>query len=424
MFWSMRIRKAYRFRIYPTTVQIMLLSMIVGCCRLVYNLALEQRRVFSRKGRNLNYYTGANDLPDLKKDFPFFAEVPSQCLQQALRDLDAAFKNFFEKRAGYPKPRRKFEHDSCRFPQGFRIERHRLKVPKLGWIKLGAHRAIQGIPKSVTIAREGDHWYASIACEVEMPNPARRTMAKVGIDLNVATGAVTSDGAILPMPRISSEEMRKQARLQRSLARKKKGSRNRLKVRRALARFQARLARRRRNAAHVISHRIARGYTHIAFENLRVRNMTASAKGTVENPGRNVAAKAGLNRAILDVSPGRIRSLTEYKSAWTGGACVEVEARHTSQRCSQCGRHPKDEGATKDLEHGRVTRDRFVCPLCGHEEHADINAARNILALGRHHWSAFTKTAGGAPVAACGGLRSKRADEAGRKDHGNQRRAA
>jgi putative transposase len=394
----MKVRKAYRFRVCPTPEQVMQLSMTVGCCRLVYNLALEQRRLFSRKGRNLNYYTGADDLPDLKKAFPFFAEAPSQCLQQALRDLEEAFQRYFRKDAGYPKPRRKFVHESCRFPQGFKIERHRLKLPKFGWMKMTAHRKVKGRPTSVTIAREGDRWYASIACEVSMPSPPLRETFEIGVDLNVITGAVTSVEQILPMPRTSPEEMRQLARLQKSVARKKKGSRNRLKARRTLARFHAKLARRRRNAAHVISCEIAKQHTHIAFEDLRLKNMknmTASAKGTLAEPGWNVAAKAGLNRAILDVSPGQIRAFTKYKAVWAGGVCVEVDARHTSQRCSDCGKHPQDDEATEHLPHGRITRDRFICRLCGYEAHADINAARNILALGRHRWAASSTTAGG-----------------------------
>ncbi|WP_404295339.1 RNA-guided endonuclease InsQ/TnpB family protein (plasmid) [Microvirga sp. RSM25] len=420
----MKIRKAYRFRVYPTPEQVVQLSMTVGCCRLVYNLALEQRRLFSRNGRNLNYYTGADELPELKKEFPFFADAPSQCLQQALRDLEDAFQRFFRKDAGYPKPRRKFVHESCRFPQGFTIERHRLKLPKFGWLKMAAHRKVKGRPTSVTIAREGDRWYASIACEVHLPNPAQRPVSEVGVDLNVITGAVISDGNIQPMPRTSPEEMRQLARLQKSLARKKKGSRNRLKARRALARFHVKLARRRRNAAHVISCQVAKQHTHIVFEDLRLKNMTASARGTLAEPGRNVAAKAGLNRSILDVSPGQIRSFTKYKATWQGGECVEVIARHTSQRCSECGGHPRDDEATEHLPHGRITRDRFICPLCGYESHADINAARNILALGRHRWAASKTTAGGAPVAACGGLRSKRARETGSKGQGMKRLAA
>jgi putative transposase len=284
----MQVHKAYRFRIYPTDEQRVLLAKVVGLCRLVYNLALEQRRTFGRKGRNVGYHAGANDLPALKAEFPFVKEAPSQCLQQALMDLNKAFENFFAGRAGYPKPRRKFEHDSCRFPQGFTVGRHRLKLPKLGEVRMVAHRKVKGTPKSVTVTREGDHWYASIMCELQIAEPRPRRMKEAGVDLNVATGAVTSDGLILPMPRISPEEMSRRARLHESLAHKRKGSRNRLK---------AKLARRRRNTAHQISRKLADRHTHLAFENLKIQNMTTSAKGTVEEPGRNVAQKAGLNRA-------------------------------------------------------------------------------------------------------------------------------
>jgi len=198
---------------------------------------------------------------------------------------------------------------------------------------LAAHRRAKGRPTSVTVVREGDRWYAAVACEVDLPNPQRRGTAAVGARLNVIFSAATSDEKIMPIPDTSPEERRQLARLQKNLVRKRKGSRNRLKARRALARFHAKLARRPRNAAHVISHHLAAQHTHIAFEDLRLTNMTASARGTVEQPGRNLAARAGLNRALLDVSPGQIRSLTKYKAVWAGGECVEVDARHTSQRC-------------------------------------------------------------------------------------------
>jgi putative transposase len=138
----MLVRKAYRFRIYPTDEQRVLLAKVVGLCRLVYNLALEQRNTFSRRGRHVGYHAGANDLVALKAEFPFVKEAPSQCLQQALMDLNKAFENFFAGRAGYPRPRRKFENDACRFPQGFTVGRHRLKLPKLGEVRMVAHRKV------------------------------------------------------------------------------------------------------------------------------------------------------------------------------------------------------------------------------------------------------------------------------------------
>ena len=194
---------------------------------------------------------------------------------------------------------------------------------------------------------------------------------------------VTSDSEFLAMPRTSVVENRKLARLQKAHARKKKGSKNRNKSRRAIEAFHAKVRRRRRDAADKASRRLADGYTHIAFEDLRVKNMTASAAGTMAEPGSHVAQKAGLNRALLDVAPGLVWRSTTYKAAWAGGVCVAVDPRETSQRCSKCCKHPQDDEATKHLPHGRISRDEFVCPLCGFKCHADVNAARNIRALGR-----------------------------------------
>jgi putative transposase len=407
---KMNTHKAFKFRIYPSYEQSRLLLKTVGCCRLVYNLALEQRG-FSRLGRSINYNTAANDLPALKKAYPFLKEPPAQCLQQALVDLDRAFQAFFKSGFGYPNFRKKYEHESCRFPQPsqFDVSRTFIDLPKFGKIRMMAHRKPQGRILSATVSKDGSHWYVSITCEVETKASKPRQIAEVGVDLNVATGAATSDGDFHAMPLTSCFERRKQTRLQQAFCRKKRGSHNRHKARLALQRFHAKIRRRRLNATHVASKRLADRYTHIAFEDLRLKNMTKSARGTVENPGRNVRQKAGLNRAILDVAPGLIKQLTMYKSVWRGGICTVVDPRYTSQTCSECKRHPKDE-TTEHLPHGRVSRDRFVCPLCGYMDHADINAAKNILALGQQHWLTQI-TAGGPPVAASGGLCGEHADE-------------
>ena len=155
-----------------------------------------------------------------------------------------------------------------------------------------------------------------------------------------------------------------------------------------------------------------------------MRARTASAKGGAEASDRNVTAKASLDRTALDGAPGRIRTFTKYKAAWSGGECIEVDARHTSQRRSSCDSHPKDHVETEHLKRGRATLDRFVCSLCRHEEYAGINAARNVLAHGRQRWAASPKTAGVALVAAYGGLHSKRAVEAESKDRRMKRIAA
>jgi putative transposase len=169
----------------------------------------------------------------------------------------------------------------------------------------------------------------------------------------------------------------------------------------AVARFQAKLARRRKDAAHKATTRIAKNHGIIVVEDLKVRNMVASARGTVESPGRNVRQKAGLNRSLLDVAPAEIRRMLAYKAAWFGGRVIAVPPAYTSQSCNTCGH--VDRG-------NRLSQARFVCLACGHVANADVNAARNILDLG------IGKT-GGRPGLACGSNRvtGRKQEEDGRK---------
>jgi putative transposase len=400
--------KAYRFRLYPDEEQATLFRKTAGCCRLVRNLALEQRATFGRRGRTITYQTWAGELKALKAELPYLKEVPHHCIQQALRDLDGAFAKFFAGAAGYPRRRRKLDPLSFRFPDPsqFDIGRDYVDLPKAGKVAMRVHRPFQGRPKSVTISQDGEWWYASILVAVRCKTPTPRPVSEAGIDVNVVTGVVEDDGTMHAMPRISIEEMRRKARLHKSLSRKKKGSRNRHKAIRKLRVFEARLTRRRRDAQHQISNRLTRKHTHIAHEALKLKNMTASAAGTIAEPGTNVAQKSGLNRSLLDLAAGEFFRQITYKSAWRGGTVAAVNAAYTSQICSACGEHPKDDPTTAHLADGRISRDDFVCPLCGFVCHADVNAAQNICARGIAVWSqtAPTPTTGGSPVAACGAL--------------------
>lgn len=398
----MRRHQAYRVRIYPTEDQKIILSKTFGCCRLIYNLALEQRRAFWRNGRKISYTTWAAEIGALKAAFPFFSEAPYHCLQQALRDLEEAYARFFSG-AGYPRPRRKFDNDCCRFPdpKQIAVSRGQIKLPKLGVVKAVSHRPIQGRVKSVTVAREGDAFYASVLVSIKATAPEPRPVREVAYDVGVSQAAVEDDGTVHQAPVMSLGEQKRKIRLQQVLARKpSKASRRRKRVVDHLRRLEARMARRRRDYCHRTSHRLTAKATHLAAEDLKIRNMTASAKGTAEAPGRNIRQKAGLNRGILNTAPGTLRRMVEYKASWRGTMFVCVDARHTSQYCSECGKHPKDHPSTSDLAHGRVTRDRFECPLCGFTADADVNAARNIRARGRLHWAASLNSAEGYPVAA------------------------
>ena len=388
----MKERTGFKFRIYPDGEQQRLFRRTAGCCRLVYNLCLEQKRLERHRSepRRLSAVDQNNQLPELKAALPYLREVPHHCLQQAVIDLHRAYANFFKGHAKYPKPRRKYRDESFRFPdpKQIRFKDGAIFLPKAGWVRMVAHRDILGTVKNVTVSPSGDHWYVSIQTEREVEEVSLPAdPVEVGLDLGVVKPIVLSDGTEYDLVRLSEKDRRKQANLQRIVARRKRGSRNHAKAQRGLRRFMAKVARRRRDAKHKATADIVRRADVVYMEDLKVANLTASARGTVEEPGSNVAQKAGLNRSILDVSPGETRMQLEYKTRRRGGVVVYVNPAYTSQRCAECGHVEAD---------NRPDRDTFECLSCGHAACADRNAARNILHLGR------TARAGGLPVLACG----------------------
>jgi putative transposase len=386
----MKERLAYKFRIYPDEAQARLFRRTIGCCRVVYNTCLEQKRLERHRSdpRRLTAVDQNKQIGDLKTALPWMKEVPHHCLQQAVIDLHKAFTNFFEGRAAYPKPRRKYQNESFRYPDPKQImfRDGEIFLPKARWVKIVAHRMIVGTVKNVTVSLSGDHWYASIQVEREVDEPVIRDMIEVGGDLGVVHGLVLSDGTVYDLPRMTDKEKKKEATLQRTISRRRKGSRNRAKALRALRAFKAKIARRRKDAKHKMTTDVSRRCDVIYLEDLKVKNLTASARGTVDEPGVNVAQKAGLNRSMLDVSPGETRVQIKYKMRRSGGGVYYVNPAYTSQRCSACGH----------TEAGnRPDRDTFLCLSCGHAACADDNASQNILYLGR-----MART-GGLPVLAC-----------------------
>ena len=388
----MKVFKAYRYRLYPTPEQEALFRQTVGCCRFVYNLCLEQRTLERHRSnpRRLTAYDQIAELTVLKGDAPWLRDVPHHALCQAVIDLDKAFKNFFSG-AGFPKFRKRGDQDSFRYPdpKQFKPEQGRIFLPKAGWVAWVQHRPMDGKPKTATVSREADCWFVSVQCVFEADEPHPNLGPAVGIDLGVAQPLVLSTGEVVQLPRSTERDRHKLATLQRKLARKTKGSQNQAKARLAVARFQARLARRRKDAAHKATTRIAKNHDVIVIEDLKVRNMTSSAAGTAEQPGRNVAAKSGLNRSILDVAPHQIRAMLTDKAAWYGSRVVAVNPAYTSQTCSVCGCVHSD---------NRTSQASFSCRGCGHVDNADLNAAKNILRLGL--------ATGGPPEIACGSNRS------------------
>lgn len=248
----MLVRKAFKFRIYPDDTQEELFRRTVGCCRLVYNLCLDQKMLERERStpRKLSQFDQIKELTGLKAEFDFLREVPHHPLVQTVMDLHKAFTGFFEGRARFPTFRRKGENDSFRYPdpKQVKIEDERIFLPKAGWTKLVMHRTIAGKVKNVTVSVVAGDWFVSIQVEHEVAVVPVNRGVEIGIDLGGAQPIVQSDGTIVEMPRITKEERKQLATAQRTLARRTKGSRNRAKARLRVARLQAKYARRRKDA--------------------------------------------------------------------------------------------------------------------------------------------------------------------------------
>ena len=370
-------RKAAMFRLYPTPEQSAQMAQIAGACRFVYNLALEQRRDWWRRGRKFTFASQCRELTELRAEVDWLKACPVHALQQALKDLDRAYQNFFASRAAYPTPRRKGVNDSFRFPDPVSLQIKRtgkssgqMRLPKLGWVRLRGWQVLPGEICNITVSRRAGQWFAAVQCERERADPAPSDLPAVGIDMGVAVFAALSDGTSVAPANHGKKALKALRKAQRALARKKRGSANRRKAVRRVAKIQQRVANARKDFLHKHSTIIAQNHRMVVVEALDVRNMSASAKGTVEEPGRKVRQKAGLNRAILDQGWGTFRTMLAYKLADRGGRLVEVPAAYTSQTCPVCGHvHPDN----------RKSQAAFLCVACGHAANADTNAAINIL---------------------------------------------
>ena len=393
-------RKANTYRLYPTSEQAQQMAQIAGSCRFVYNLALEQRRDWYRPGRKFNYASQCREVTALRAEVEWLKAAPVHTLQQALKDLDRAYQNWWAGRAQAPTPRKKGLHDSFRFPDpvSIKVERTgnssgRIKLPKLGWVKLRGWYAIPGDICNATVSRRAGQWQVAVQWQREDAEPTPAILPAVGIDRGVAVFAAVSDGTSIAPVNHGKTALRALRKAQRNLSRKKRGSANRRKAIRRVAKIQMRVANAREDFLHKTTTAIAQNHGTVVVEALKVRNMSASAKGTVAEPGKKVRQKAGLNRAILDQGWGAFRIMLGWKLAERGGTLVEVPAAYTSQTCAACG--VVDASSRRD-------QSRFVCTGCGHAANADTNAAKNILQRG------LDKS-----LKPAEGHRSKRPDDAG-----------
>ncbi len=371
-------RQAFKFELRPNGEQQRNLRRFAGACRFVFNkaLALQQAR-WEQGEKKLGYADLCAALVTWKAqpETGWLSETPSQALQQSLKDLERAYRNFFEKRSAFPRFKKKGLSDHFRFPQGVKFDQpnQRLFLPKLGWLRFRNSREVLGTIKNVTVSQTAGKWFVSIQTEREVDVPVHPSASCVGIDVGIARFATFSDGSfIAPADSFRKHEQRL-ARYQRAMSRKVKFSNNWKKAKVRIQQLHHRIACVRRDFLHQASHQISQNHAMIVIEDLQISNMSKSAKGHAAAPGKNVRAKSGLNKAVLDQGWAEFRRQLVYKAEWTGGEVMAVDPRNTSRTCPACG-HVSAEN--------RQTQAQFRCVACGYAANADAVAALNILAAG------------------------------------------
>jgi len=369
--------QAFKFELMPNGEQMRNMRRFSGSCRFVYNkaLALQKEWYEADNKTKFSYVKLANLLPEWKRDLPWLKESPSQTLQQTLKNLERAYKNFFEKRVQFPKFKKRGMGDSFRFPQGVKLEQgnSRIFLPKLGWMRYRNSRDVLGAVKNVTISLSAGKWYVSIQTERELPNLVVESTNAIGIDMGIARFATLSDGTFFEPLNSFKKHEQKLKRYQRAMSRKVKFSNNWKKAKARIQRIHARIANVRRDFLHKASTTISKNHAMVCIEDLQVKNMSGSAAGTMNAPGRNVKAKSGLNKSILDQGWFEFRRQLGYKLDWEGGLLVAVPPQNTSRTCPACTRVSAD---------NRQTQAHFQCVECGYENNADLVGAINILARG------------------------------------------
>jgi len=367
--------QAFKYELIPDGNQQRDMHRFAGSCRFVFNKALAQQQANHAAGNKfIRYVEMANQLPAWKSEFAWLKESPSQALQHALKNLDRAFVNFFEKRADCPRFKKRGYRDSFRFPQGFKLDQanSRVFLPKLGWLRYHNSRDVLGTVRNVTVSQRNGKWFISIQTAREVEQPVAQGDA-VGIDLGVIRFATLSNGIVVPPLGLYKRYAPALRKAQQAMSRKKKFSNNWKKAKAKGQSIHVRIANARRDHLHKASTTISKNHAMVTVEDLQVSNMSRSATGSAEQPGRKVRQKAGLNRSILDQGWAEFRRQLEYKMLWQGGLLLAVPPHNTSRTCLQCGHVSKD---------NRKSQAVFACVKCRYSENADIVAAINILRAG------------------------------------------
>jgi len=372
--------QAFKFELRPNGQQQREMRRFAGSCRFVFNKALALQKERHDAGEKRIGYAGLCKLLTEWRNSPeigWLADAPVHPQQQTLKNLERAYKNFFEKRADFPRFKKKGRGESFRYPDSKRLKldqgNSRVFLPKLGWVRYRNSREVLGELRNVTVSQSGGKWFVSIQTASEVAKPVHAASSIVGVDVGVARFATLSDGTVFEPCNSFKRHQVRLARYQRAMARKNKFSNNWKKAKAKVQKLYQKVCNIRRDYLHKTTSTISKNHAIVCIEDLRVRNMSKSAAGTAEKPGSNVRAKAGLNRAILDQGWHEFRRQLEYKQTWSGGWLLALPPQNTSRTCPACSHVSAD---------NRRTQSRFACVECGFTENADLVGAMNILAAG------------------------------------------
>ena len=375
----MKINRAYKFRLYPSKQQIKYIDGCFNACRFVYNVSLdceEQLYVLGAKS-NLTPIALKYHLKYYKISNPWLKDYDSKAYEYEMDNLANAYKKFFKRESGFPKYKKKYDRKQSFTTGGsIRLIGNTIKIPKVKKsIKAKIHREVIGKIKTMTISRENNKYYVSIMVEDNITIIEKKIKKEVGIDLGVKDFLITDKGKKIDIPKFLKSEAEHMKKLQQKLSRCKKGSKNRENVKKQISNLHEKIKNKRLDFLHNTSNDLVNEYDIIYMENLNVSGMTKSSKGTIEIPGKMVKQKAGLNKAILDVSLGEFKRQLSYKSKFRGKKIQEIGTFFPSSKlCSGCGFKNK---------YLKLSDRNWVCENCGAELDRDVNAAKNIKKEGK-----------------------------------------
>jgi len=376
----MKRLQAFKYELMPDGEQECSMRKFVGSCRFVFNKALALQKENHEAGNKfIGYVAMAKKLTEWRNsaETPWLKEAPCHCLQHSLKDLERGYKNFFAKRAKFPRFKRKGNGGSFRYPdsQQFKLDQvnNRIFLPKLGWVRYRNSREVVGEPSNVTISSQGKKWFVSIQTEREVEKPVSMATSSVGIDVGITRFATMDDGTYIESLNSFKKHQQDLAKYQRQMSHKVKFSNNWKKRKAKVQKIHIRITNVRKDFLHKATTTISKNHALVCIEDLQVSRMSSSVANTKENPGKRVRRKSALNRSILDQGWGLFRTQLEYKLGWNGGMLLVVPPHHTSQTCPHCKCVSKD---------NRKTQDQFECVDCKYKNNADVVGAMNILERG------------------------------------------